>query len=155
MYTAIHTLWPASMTWGVQSTYTNMDVVTALVLGSPGIPSVPGPIVGSGSGSGIGGTGARGYWHTSTNHGRRLIRGATYFTPFTGVAYASNNGLTATATGTVQSAMLAYLTAISAAGLVAVVYHRPAKGTFTGGVAAPITGASCNAQPGSLRSRRH
>jgi hypothetical protein len=94
------------------------------------------------------------YWHTTTVHGRRLVRGAVYLTPFVQSAYGTTDGLAAATITKVQNAATALVTACVAANVIPVVYHRPAKGTFTGGVAAQITGASCTAQPGSLRSRR-
>jgi hypothetical protein len=154
IYTALKSFFPTAMTYSIQPTYTVLDVASGQVQGSFSYSTVPAPVVGTGVVGTAGGTGARGYWHTSTIVGRRVLRGATYFTPFTAAAYGTTNGIAASAQNTVSTAMLAYINALQAQTLLAVVYHRPAKGATSGGVAGVITGGSCGAQPGSLRSRR-
>lgn len=155
LYSAIKTLFPSTMTYQVQSTQNIQDVVSGLVQGSFSYPTPPAGVVGTGSGNYAAGNGARGYWHTATVINRRVARGATFFTPFVSVAWSNVGGITSANSLIVSNAMSAYIAAAVAAGGVPVVYHRPAKGAVTGGVAAPITGASCSTTPGSLRSRRN
>jgi len=154
LYTALKAFLPTAMAYSVQSTQNIQDVVSGLVQGSFSYPTVPPPVTGTGVGSYAGGTGARGYWHTATVINRRVARGATFFTPFVAAAWGTTGGISSSNQLVVSNAMSAYITAAVAAGGIPVVYHRPAKGTTTGGVAAVITGASCGPQPGSLRSRR-
>jgi hypothetical protein len=154
LYTAIKAFFPTTMSYQVQSTQSIMDVASGLVQGSFSYPTVPGAVVGTGVGTYAGGNGARGYWHTATVINRRVCRGATYFTPFVQAAWSTTGGLTGANSLAITNAMSAYITAAVAAGAIPVVYHRPLKGATTGGIAAPITGASCGVQPGSLRSRR-
>jgi hypothetical protein len=154
LYSAVKALFPTAMGYQVQSTYSIYDVVSGLVAGSAGYSTVPAQVVGTGSGAAAGGTGARLYWHTITVHNRRLIRGATFLTPFVAAAYSTTDGLSGTTITTIQTAAATFLTSCGTANVIPVVYHRPLKGEVTGGVAAQITGASCTAQPGSLRSRR-
>jgi hypothetical protein len=153
-YGAVKAYFPTTMTYQVQSTYTVLDVVTGQVQGSLGYTPVPALVTGTGTGNGPGGTGARVYWHTTTISGRRLVRGATYLTPFTTAAWGTTDGIAPTALGVIQAGASAFLAACVTANVLPVIYHRPAKGTFVGGLAAAITGASLTAQPGSLRSRR-
>jgi hypothetical protein len=154
MYNTLKPFFPSSMGYQLQSTYSVLDVLTGQVQGSLGYSTIPAQVVGTGATGTAGGVGARLYWHTTTIHGRRLIRGAVYLTPFSSNAYASTDGLAGSTITAVQNAGTALINACVTANVIPVVYHRPPKGTFTGGVAAQITGASCTAQPGSLRSRR-
>jgi hypothetical protein len=153
MYGALKAFFPTTMNYQVQPTYTVLDVPSGQVQASLGYTPVPALVTGTGVSGAAGGTGARGYWHTSTVLNRRIIRGATYFTPMTG-AYSTTNGLSSAVQTAVTNAMVAYINALTAQALLPVVYHRPAKGATVGGVAGIIGGASCSAQPGSLRSRR-
>jgi hypothetical protein len=154
MYSAIKQFYPIGYNIHVENSYTVLDVASANVVASLGFTPSPANVVGTGDTNYASGTGARGYWHTGTVKGRRIIRGATYFTPLCSNAFGAT-GSTAVALQTqLSAAMLTYVTTLTAATLVPMVYSRPKKGATVGGVAAPITGTSCGPQPGSLRSRR-
>jgi hypothetical protein len=87
-------------------------------------------------------------------HGRRLIKGATFLVPLTVDAFSAAGTLNAVQQASYATAAGTYLTAMTTAGLAHVVWHRPAKGTFVGGVAANVIGAGVNGTGAMLKSRR-
>lgn len=155
MYGAVKLFYPTGYHVAIAPTYTIMDVDSAIVHGSLGLSPVPADVIGTGNASYPAGTGCRGYWHTATLKDRRVIRGATYFTPLSDNAYSVSGAVVAAAQTQFTAAMNAYLATLETNALTPVIYSRPAKGEETGGVAALITGASVGSQIGSLRSRRH
>jgi hypothetical protein len=54
----------------------------------------------------------------------------------------------------VSTAASTYITAMSTAGVVPVIYHRPDKGATSGGLSAPIHVGQASGVPAFLRSRR-
>jgi hypothetical protein len=154
LYTALKAYFPAALAFQVQGAYSVLDVASGQVQGSFSYTPVPAAVVGSGSGNAAGGTGVRGYWHTGTVLNRRVVRGATYFTPCVAAAYSATDGIASGVATTFSAAMATFIASCQGQSLLPVVYHRPAKGATVGGIAAPITGATVGSQPGSLRSRR-
>ena len=147
--------YPNSVSWVIQGTVNLFEIDSALVQGSITMSSIPAAVPGTASGNYPAGMGARVNWKTSQVHGRRLMRGCTFLVPFTTTAYTGQGALTATCSGQVTGAANGYVTAMAAANLVPVVWHRPLKGTTSGGVIGNITGASVPTTPAGLRSRRH
>lgn len=118
------------------------------------ITSLPSLNPGQGSGAYPAGTGARINWKTSTIRGRRLMRGCTYAVPLSGASYTSTGSVGATCTAALTTAAMAYLTAMAQGNLEPVIWHRPAKGTFSGGMVGIISAGVCSSVPASLRTRR-
>jgi hypothetical protein len=130
------------------------DSSSGLVQGPLTVTSLPATVTGSASGSYGGGTGCRINWKTSTLNGRRLLRGATYFVPMGNNAYTGQGGISPVIAGNLTAAATTYLTAMTTALLYPVVWHRPPKKTFTGGVYGIVTAGVCSTTPAGLRSRR-
>lgn len=154
MYTSIRTVSPNNLTWSFDPAVEEIDIPTAAVIGGTAMTVVPANVAGIVAGNYAAGMGARGYWHTATVINRRLVRGATFFTPFGATAYGATGDLAGSTATLVANAMNTYIAAIVAATLIPVVYHRPAVGTFTGGQTGTITTGTCGLTPGGMRSRR-
>jgi hypothetical protein len=156
-----------SALWTALKTYVPIDIVTQVnqvvqfvdepsggLLGEVSASALASPMTGTGAGVYVAGCGARIYWHTSTIKNRRLIRGATYFTPVIGVQFNSSGVLQGTSAAAIAVAAQNYITAMTTAGLVAGVYSRASKPDPQGGLFAAITGVSVSNVPCSVRSRR-
>lgn len=145
---------PGSITWSCSPIVDIADHITGLV--APGLPitTLPAPVVGLGSSGHGAGLGARINWHTDTISGRRLIKGATFLVPFTSSAFGGDGGFAGGVTSTVTTAAMAYLAALAAANCSPMIWHRPPKGTHTGGLTGVIFAGQCSATPAGLRSRR-
>jgi hypothetical protein len=118
------------------------------------IGTLPGNVTGGGSGSYAGGNGIRINWKTSTLQGRRLIKGATYLAPLAANAFTSTGGINTVISANATAAASAYIAAMHTAVLYPVIWHRPAKGTTTGGMWGGIVAGVASTTPCSLRSRR-
>jgi hypothetical protein len=138
----------------VDSTFQTVDVASGALVSEGIVGATLSVVVGLGVRPCPAGTGARGYWHTSTVKGRRFIRGATFFTTFDNESYAGNNALSTTTIGDVELAMNNYAADLLAAGLTAVIWSRPTPLAPASGVAAPVVAFSCSPTPCALRSRR-
>jgi hypothetical protein len=153
IYSAHSTSLPTGCVYSVQNTMQEVDEASGQIIAVHNIPTVS-VVTGTGAGTWVAGTGVRMYWHTNTVINRRMVRGATFITPLptsfmTGTGTLSVPSQTSFA-GTGQT----YIAAIVAAACLPVVWHRPAKLTHTGGLAAAIINCSVGPQVGSLRSRR-
>jgi hypothetical protein len=146
---------PLSVRWDCSPQCNVYDIASGLVQGPLSITSLPAAVVGAGSGTYASGTGARLNWRTSTIVGRRLIRGATFLAPLTGAAFTTGGSVAAATQTQINTGPANYLTAMAAAALEAVVWHRPLKGLTSGGVVGVTFSGLCSAVPSSLRSRRH
>lgn len=151
---AMGTFFPSSITWSCSPIVEINDHITGLV--QPGLPitSLPAAVVGGGvSGHGAG-LGARINWKTDTLSGRRLIKGATYLVPLNPNAFDGGGGVAAAVATDGTNAAMAYLAAMATASLSPMIWHRPPKGTFTGGLTGVIFAGQCSLTPAGLRSRR-
>lgn len=146
---------PTPITWTCNSQANVYDWATGLVQGPLAVTSLPGVVTGSGGSNFAAGVGARINWKTATVVGRRLIRGAVFIAPLASVSFAASGSVQPTFVGTMNAAAATYLAALGTAGLTAVVWHRPPKGTFVGGQTGIITAGVTSSVPASLRSRRN
>lgn len=127
---------------------------TGLVAGQLIMSSPPAAITSGGGGDYAAGVGARVNWHTGSVHGRRYIRGATFVVPLTSSSYATNGSVGSGTATSISAAAQAYIAAMNAASLEAIVWHRPTKGVHTGGAVGLVTNGICSTVPAGLRSRR-
>lgn len=100
------------------------------------------------------GLGCRINYQTTTVHGRRFIRGATFFVPMGQNSYTTDGNINSGALASINTAVATMINAFIAAGLTMVVYGRPPKGSTTGGHMGDITAWTTPATPAGLRSRR-
>ena len=145
---------PSGVSWTCDPQCNVYDFATGLVQGPLVVSSLPAVITGGVSGNFTAGIGARINWKTSTLVGRRLLKGATYMIPLAFPAYSSSGAVGPGLITAANAGAAGYLTAMTTALLYPVVWHRPAKGTFTGGMTGIIHGGVTSAVPAGLRSRR-
>jgi len=100
------------------------------------------------------GVGGRVNWMTGTVVGRRMLRGATFLIPADSGSYTSNGSLSATYQVNLLDSALALIDGSQSDGVPLNVYHRPLKGTNSGGILGQVSGATVGTTPASLRSRR-
>lgn len=100
------------------------------------------------------GMGARINWRTATVSTHRLMRSATYFIPLDNNQYGADGALTGNLIGTLSGAASNLYSDFLNSQLQLVCYHRPPKGTMTGGKLGPILTWDIPRTPASLRSRR-
>jgi hypothetical protein len=98
--------------------------------------------------------GARVNWKTSTLHGRRLIKGATFLVPLAGVGFGTDGSISPGLKSALDNGAASYLTAMTGATLYPVVWHRPAKGATSGGLDGIVFAGITSLTPAGLRSRR-
>jgi hypothetical protein len=151
---ATTTWWPSAITWSIDPAVEMFDIGSALVAGTLTMTTVPASITGTGASTFPAGVGARLNWKTATVSGRRMLKGSSYLVPMATASYASNGGVQASITTALTTAGTNYIAAMTAANLVAVIWHRPPKHTTSGGLVGPITGLSVPLTPAGLRSRR-
>jgi hypothetical protein len=145
---------PTGVTWVCQPEVPIYDAQTGLVQGPLVLGTLPPSVVGGASGAYPAGTGARINWRTSTLHGRRMLKGATFYVPLAGTAYAAGGDISSAVITQINTGPVNYLTAMAAAALEPVVWHRPLKGQTSGGVTGITYSGICSPVPASLRSRR-
>jgi hypothetical protein len=145
---------PSPITWTCDPQVNIYESTSGLVQGPLVLSSVPAAVAGSGGSNFPAGTGARVNWKTATLQGRRLIRGAVFIVPLAGVAFGANGSLQATQVSNINAGAASYLTAMTTALLYPVVWHRPAKATFTGGTYGIVFAGITSSTPAGLRSRR-
>jgi hypothetical protein len=145
---------PSDITWSFNPLVKLLDVSTGQVMGILNLTTVPAPVTG-GSASDYGaGLGARINWSTTSVHGRRFLRSATYMVPLAGNAYSTNGSIASSVVTAGNGACATYLAALNTAALEGIAWHRPPKGTFTGGAAGLISSGQVSTTPAGLRSRR-
>ena len=148
------TLWPSGVVWAVQPAVEVFQIDNALVQGFLTMSTVPTPVTGTGGSVWAAGIGARINWKTATVSGRRLLKGSTYMVPLVSNAFGTSGAVAGTTVTSLSSAASAYFSAMTAAALTPVIWHRPLKGATTGGLIGPINAAVVNSTPAGLRSRR-
>lgn len=145
---------PTGVSAAVDPAVEFFDIVSALVQGTLTMSATPAPVVGSTGGNYGAGLGVRVNWKTNQTLGRRLMRGATFMIPYASAAFSSGGAVNSTVISNMIAAGNAYITAMLAANLTPVVWHRPAKGTTVGGLAGTINALAVSSTPSGLRSRR-
>jgi len=145
---------PAAVTWTPQAEHRALDPGSGLVNSFINASAVPAAITGSNSSDYAAGIGARIQWRTSTVLNRRLMKSASFIVPLAGSAFTLDGSIAPAISGAGTTLADAYLTAMQGNGLAAVAWHRPAKGTTSGGEAAAITSGTVGPTPSGLRSRR-
>lgn len=145
---------PSAVTWTCNAQCNIYDSASGLVQGPLIITSLPATVTGSGGTNWAAGVGARVNWKTSTLQGRRLIRGATFVIPLAGGAFGPGGSLQASQITALNAGAAAYLNAMTTALLYPVIWHRPAKGSLTGGTTGIVFAGTTSSVPSGLRSRR-
>jgi hypothetical protein len=145
---------PSVVSWVPQAQVNIYDVVTGLVQGPLVATSLPTSVVGSGGTAFGAGLGARMNWKTATLSGRRLLKGATFFVPMTSGSFSGSGAVASSVITSLNTAAATYLTAMTTATLYPVIWHRPPKGTHTGGVTGIVFAGTTSNVPAGLRSRR-
>lgn len=154
LLTAVRAVWPLDITWTILGECDLVDHATGAPAGIVTMSSVPAAVTGASAGAYGAGLGLRMNWKTPSVHGRRYIRGCTFFVPTTRDAFGSNGAADPSTQASYASAGAAYIAAMAAANLDPIVWHRPPKGTTSGGAVGLITSAACSSVPAGLRSRR-
>ena len=154
LFNAAKAATPSGMTWAIDPQVNVYDSDTGLVQGPMVISSMPSNVGGTGGNNWAAGVGARINWKTSTVQGRRLMKGATYIVPLGALQFVTGGGVSPGFVTSMNTAAAAYLTAMTTALLYPVVWHRPPKGTHTGGLTGIVFSGVCSTVPASLRSRR-
>lgn len=154
LFAAVTTQTPTAISWVCGAQVNVYDAASGLVQGPLVVTSLPGTVTGVASGNYASGVGARVNWKTSTPVGRRLLRGATFIVPFASTAYTATGAVAPAVVGSLTTAATAYLTAMTTALLYPVVWHRPRKGTTSGGLTGIVFSGVASAVPAGLRSRR-
>ena len=154
-YAACSTEFPGNMTYAIQSEVRVLDAPSGRLTAVLPVTNTPPDVHGAGALQGYGGgLGARINWKTSVIVNHRVLRGATFLVPLTNGAYTGSGGLGGPSQTTIKQAADGLLAAGSVFGCALVVYHRPKKGTFTGGTLGPVVANTVPGVPASLRSRR-
>ena len=148
-FNAIKDLMPGTLSLTIPNNADTIDMASGRLTGNLALTG-GGVVTGTGDANYLAGVGAFVNWNTSFVRNGRLLRGRTFLAPLTrGIA--SPDG---TILDTVKSEIDA-----AALGLVAAatwqIYHRPPKGTFTGGTAHLITTAQTVDRVTALKTRRY
>jgi hypothetical protein len=146
---------PTPVTWTCNAQSNVYDPASGLVQGPLVVSSLPATVTGTGGNTFAAGVGARINWKTSTLSGRRLVRGALFLAPLASSGFSSAGAVANPVVTALNAAVATYLSALTTASLYPIVWHRPAKGTFTGGLQAIVFAGVCSSVPASLRSRRN
>ena len=145
---------PSQTHWNCDSLVDVWDVDTGLVQGALTLGTTPAQVSGVDQFQYGAGLGARLNWHTSTVAGRHVLRGCNFIVPLGSTSYGAGGSVSATVTTALQQAGTAYIAALQTGGVYPVIWHRPKKGTQSGGVIGVVHSASVSSQPAGLRSRR-
>jgi hypothetical protein len=154
LYTAASSYLASGTSWSIQLFVQLIDVATAEIRGGITSTDSPSAINGAGGSDYPAGNGARIDWLTSVIRNRRIMRGATFMVPLGGSAYSTGGVVSSGCVSALTGAAGAFVNALNAAGMDLMVYHRPPKGTFTGGQAAAVDSWRVPNVPATLRSRR-
>ena len=115
--------------------------------GHVNIPSPPGVVTSTGTGTWTGGSGAVVHWHTGLFLDGREVRGKTFVVPLNGAAYSVDGTIASTPLGDIQTAATAM---IGVAGATLVVGSKRGSAWVT----PPVTSAVVPDRSAFLRSRR-
>lgn len=145
---------PNGITWTSSSTTTVIDENSAQLNSYQTIGTPKPPVVGTGGLAHAAGLGARANLRTTTVSTRRLMRGCVYLVPIVSTAYDNTGQITSACQQALLLAANNLRGTMTSNGMTLLVYHRPPKGTFTGGKSGPVTAADVPLKPAGLRSRR-
>ena len=154
LWFTVDTYMPNTVGIGCGSNCAVHDDATGAPIAEVTLSAVPGFTTGGSGAAYAAGSGVRINWKTSTVRNRRFIRGATFLVPMTSACFDTTGYVASGPEAIIVGAASAYLAAMTAANIAHVAWHRPAKGTFIGGVAAPVTTFVVQSMPGQLKSRR-
>lgn len=118
------------------------------------LSSVPANVTGSDNNKYAAGVGVRVNWNSASVRNRRFMRSATFIVPLCSDAFTTAGVVDSTFQSSLITLLQTCLTSLNGAGLEMIVWHRPAKGTFVGGAAGLVVGATVPGVAASLRSRR-
>lgn len=159
MYFALKTYTPDEVTFSYDSVVQVTDDATGVLSTAVAATTVPPPQTGSGSGTFSSGVGARIDWSTATVRRGRFVHGATFAVPLVGTAYTTSGNIDPSVQGAIETAAGDYYVAMYSAGLVPVVYCRPALADrhfpASAGQSVPIVGWTVSTVPAFLRRRRN
>jgi hypothetical protein len=82
------------------------------------------------------------------------MRGAVYLVPVNSGTYDNSGQISAACQTQLLTSVGNLRATLTGNGMSLVVYHRPPKGTFTGGKSGPVTAQDVPLKPAGLRSRR-
>lgn len=145
---------PTDITWSCNAEVNVYDMASGLVSQPFILTSPPTNVVGGATGSYGAGLGGRVNWKTATLSGRRLLKGATFLVPFGQAAFTSGGAIQSACLTASSGGISTYLTNMATALLEPVIWHRPSKGTTTGGLVGVVYAGALSAIPAGLRSRR-
>lgn len=154
LWQAAHTEVPLGVSVAPFGEVQVIDSGTGASIASVNYGSIPAVVSGSSTSHYAAGNGARVVWFTSTVRNRRLMHGCTFLVPLTVDAFGTDGQLGSVIQSNYLTAATTYLAAMATANLQHVVWHRPAKGVFTGGVAAGATSMTVRGTGAMLKSRR-
>lgn len=141
---------PSSVTVNVDGEAAVLDEASGELIGYANASEQPAAVIGSGSGSYSGPSGAVIHWQTDAVAKGRRLRGRTFLVPLSGAVYESDGTLTAPVIEDIQDA--ADLLIGDGTGPELVVWSRPVDGA--GGTIGTVTGHRVPDMAAVLRSRR-
>ena len=148
-FNAIKALLPTGLSWSILNSGDVLDDTSGLITSSwTGVGG--GVVTATASGAYAAGTGGYINWQTNQVVGRRRLRGRTFICPLQSTVGYDTGGTILTAALTTLSAAA---TALAGTGKMRI-WHRPPKGTFTGGTSALIVSGTVPDQVTSLKTRR-
>ena len=148
-FAAIKGLFPAALQWSVLNSGDVLDDTSGLITGT--WTGTGGAVTTStGSGSYAAGVGAYVNWTTGAVVGRRRLKGRTFLCPLVASSgYDTGGTIVTAALSTIGTAA----TTLAGSGKMRI-WHRPPKGTFSGGTSALVVAGTVPDQVTSLRTRR-
>jgi hypothetical protein len=154
LFTAWGTYGPTGVSWQFPPQVPQVEETSAELQGYLNLSSIPTNVTGVNATAYPAGNGLRIDWLTATIRNRRLMRASNFIVPLAGNGYATTGQVASACQSALLTAASNMMTALATASLVLVAYHRPPKGTFTGGLSAPVTAYRIPVVPATLRSRR-
>lgn len=148
-FNAVKGLFPTGLQWSIPPSGDILDDTSGLVSGVwSGVGA--GVVTGTAAGAYAAGTGAYVNWQTAAVVGRRRLKGRTFLCPLQStVGYDSSGTIVTSALTTIGTAA----TTLATSGKMRI-WHRPPKGTFSGGQSALVVTGTVPDQVTSLKTRR-
>lgn len=148
-FTSVAAYLPAGLSLTVPSNGDQVDSNSGRITGG-WTGTGGGTVTGGGNSNWSNGIGLRVVWETVVVRNGRRVRGSTFICPL-GQGFAANDG---TLNNTTKDDILGFANTLANTGFLNV-FHRPPKGTFTGGATATVSSASVPDRVTALRSRRY
>lgn len=154
-YTAVKPDLPGWISYRIQADTRVIDEASGELVRMSSGSGVP-PLMTGGAGANAtpAGVGVRLNWVTGHVLNKRLMRGATFLVPLAQGAWGPSGSIASASQSRILTAALKLIDDLQVGGTPMQVYHRPAKGATTGGVAAQIDVVKVGTTPASLRTRR-